>query len=232
MTTGHLYSGYMTDSQQSPLRKRARQQEHKLERREAILSSAWNLFQQSSYEALTMDAIAHEAQLAKGTLFLYFRTKEELFLALTLKQLTNWFDGVDQQLAVLPAPAEPSALVEMFAASLRECSGFTRLLAILATALEQNSSVEAILVFKQELLERMLRTGGLLEQALPFLSAGEGARLLMQFQALVIGLQHLADPAPAVQQVISAPGLQVFQVDFDREFRSMALTLLKGLEKR
>jgi hypothetical protein len=54
----------------------------------------------------------------------------------------------------------------------------------------------------------------------------------MQFQALVIGLQHLAYPAPAVQQVISAPGLQVFQVDFDREFRSMALALLKGLEKR
>jgi AcrR family transcriptional regulator len=232
MTDGHLKSSYMTDSQQSPLRKRARQQGQKLERREAILFSAWNLFQQSSYEALTMDAIAREAQLAKGTLFLYFRTKEELFLALTLKQLTNWFDGVDQQLAVLPAPAELAALVEIFAASLRSRSGFTRLLAILATVLEQNSSVEAILVFKQELLIRMLRTGGLLEQTLPFLSAGEGARLLMQFQALVIGLQHLTNPAPAVQQVISAPALQVFQVDFDREFRSMAFALLKGLEKR
>ncbi|PKN94530.1 MAG: TetR/AcrR family transcriptional regulator [Chloroflexi bacterium HGW-Chloroflexi-6] len=232
MTASHLESSYMTDSQQSPVRKRARQQGQKLERREAILLSAWNLFQQSSYEALTMDTIAREAQLAKGTLFLYFRTKEELFLALTLKQLTYWFDGVDQQLAILPLPAEPSALVEMFAVSLRERSGFTRLLAILATALEQNSSVEAILVFKQELLGRMLRTGGLLEQALPFLSAGEGARLLMQFQALVIGLQHLANPAPAVQQVISAPALQVFQVDFDREFRSMAFALLKGLEKR
>lgn len=222
----------MTDGHLSPARKRARQDGQKLERRQAILETAWGMFQQASYATLTMDAIAHEVGLAKGTLFLYFRTKEELFLAVTQAQLGEWFVAIDRQLSQLVSPVAGQVIAGLLADSLREREGFARLLAILSTGLEQNVSYQAAFAFKQALLEQMTRTGAALEACLPFLGRGEGASLLMQCQALVVGLWHLTDPAPVVKQVFEQPEMQAFRIDFHSEFRRMLAALLDGLSQR
>ena len=221
----------MTTSQLSQPHKRARQAAQKLERRQAILDAAWQVFSVTAYDELTVDAIAHAAGLAKGTVFLYFHTKEEIFLELTGQQAAAWFDTVDARLAQLPAPAQPAAVVGVLADALQERVDFTRLLAILSTVLERNANYDAALRFKQLLLLRLAQTGALLERALPFLSPGEGAHLLLQLEALVIGLRHLADAAPIVRQIMILDEMRAFAVDFDREFRHMALALLNGLEE-
>jgi AcrR family transcriptional regulator len=220
----------MTASQLSQPRKRARQAAQKLERRQAILDAAWRAFHTTPYGELTVAAIARNAGLAKGTVFLYFRTKEEIFLAVTGQQMTEWFDVVDSRLALLPAPATTEDVVEIIAGSLHERVYFTRLLAILSTVLEQNANYDALLQFKHLLLIRLAHSGALLERALDFLPPGEGAHLLMQLEALVIGLRHLADAAPMVRQLMTLEEMQAFDVDFDAEFRQLALALLKGMK--
>lgn len=221
----------MTDSQLSKTTKRARQAGQKQERRQVILNAAWQLFQQTPYEALTIDAVARQVNLAKGTMFLYFHTKEELFLAVTAQQLSEWFAAVDKQLAQLPDPAPSAQVVRILADSLRERAGFTRLLAILSTGLEQNVAYEAALEFKRHLLGLLLQTGAELERCLPFLKTGEGAHLLMLCQAIVVGLWHLSDPAPVLKQVLALPEMRAFEVDFDREIRQMLTALINGLAK-
>jgi AcrR family transcriptional regulator len=221
----------MTDSQLARPMKRARQDGQKEERRQAILEAAWRVFQQSAYGAVTMDTVAREIGLAKGTLFLYFHTKEELFLAVTAQQLSEWFASIDDKLTQLSSPMDRTKVVALMADSLRERAGFTRLLAILSTTLEQNVSYESVLAFKRQMLKRMLQTGAELERCLPFLQAGEGAHLLMQSQAIVIGLWHLCDAAPVCRQVFMLPEMRVFEVDFDREFRQMLTALLNGISK-
>jgi AcrR family transcriptional regulator len=220
----------MTTSQLSQPRKRARQAGQKRERRQAILDAAWRAFHTTAYGDLTVAEIARETGLAKGTVFLYFRTKEEIFLAVTGQQMTEWFDAVDDRLAQLPAPATTEDVVEIIAGSLQERVYFTRLLAILSTVLEQNANYDAVHQFKHLLLVRLARTGALLERALGFLQPGEGAHLLMQLEALVIGLRHLADAAPVVRQLMTIPEMSAFDVDFDAEFRQMALAMLKGMK--
>src|SRR5512133_1390923 len=133
MTSGHLLYKYMTVSQLSKPTRRARQDTQKLERRQTILDSAWKIFQHSSYESVTMDAVARETSLAKGTLFLYFRTKEELFLVVTAQQLSEWFASVNEKLAQISGEAAKEQIISLMADSLRERAGFTRLLAILST---------------------------------------------------------------------------------------------------
>jgi len=58
---------------------RAIRVEQKREQRHAILDVAWELFQTTKYETLTMGDIAHTLGLAKRAVFLYFKTKEALF---------------------------------------------------------------------------------------------------------------------------------------------------------
>ena len=69
--------------------RRARNTEDKQQRRQAILDVAWALFQETSYAAVTMNGVAERAGLAKGTMYLYFKTKEELFLTLQIAQLQS-----------------------------------------------------------------------------------------------------------------------------------------------
>src|SRR3712207_3851108 len=79
--------------------RRARSDEDKQERRGAILTTAWRMYtREPSFAAFTMAALAKEAGLAKGTLYLYFRTKEALFLALLESGFDAWFDVIDARL--------------------------------------------------------------------------------------------------------------------------------------
>jgi len=52
------------------------------ERRQQILSAAMNCFLAKGYHRATMDDIVAESGLSKGTLYWYFKSKKELFLAL------------------------------------------------------------------------------------------------------------------------------------------------------
>jgi hypothetical protein len=50
----------------------------------------------------------------------------------------------------------------------------------------------------------------------------------VRIDALVIGLQHLADPAPVVREVLGEPGMELFKVDFVRELAGALRALLGG----
>lgn len=57
----------------------------KEQRANDIVDAAEKVIFAKGYESATMDEIAEEAELSKGTLYLYFKTKEELYLAIALR---------------------------------------------------------------------------------------------------------------------------------------------------
>lgn len=57
----------------------------KEQRANDIVDAAEKVIFEKGYEHATMDEIAEVAELSKGTLYLYFKTKEELYLAIALR---------------------------------------------------------------------------------------------------------------------------------------------------
>ena len=215
---------------QTTIKQRAVQPNQKQERRQVILDAALARFQTSSYEAVSMAAVADAAGVAKGTVYLYFKTKEELFLALQTQAFEAWFGAVDDSLYATPGPLAVQQFVQIIDNALEANPQMVRLIAILHTTLEQNIDFAAALAFKQMLAEHVRQTGALLESCLPFLGAGAGAQLLLRLHALVIGLQHMAEPAPVVAQVLNEqPDLAFFQINFHEQFRVTLQTFLSGL---
>ena len=215
------------------IQRRAIRDEQKEERRQTIIDMAWRLFQDTSYESLTMADVADALQLAKGTVYLYFKTKEELFLTIEERQLEAFFAEVNGGLSAISSSKVEAIpkIVELVCNALERRPGLTRLLAILHTILERNINLETATQFKYMLKAHFERTGSLLEGCLPFLETGEGAHLLLQSHALVIGLWSLADPAPVVREVLQQPDLQMFEVQFAPEFSRTLQALLYGLER-
>ena len=63
--------------------RRAREKDAK---RRAILSAAIRCFGEKGYDGTTLDEVGRRAEVAKGTLYLYFKSKADLFASLLLKQ--------------------------------------------------------------------------------------------------------------------------------------------------
>jgi AcrR family transcriptional regulator len=211
--------------------RRARSEEDKQERRAAILSRAWRMYTRNpSFSGFTMAALAEQAGLAKGTLYLYFRTKEELFLALLESGFDAWFDVVDARLDEGDHPWTPEEAAEVVVRSLRGRETLARLLSIQPAIVEHNVDYDAALSFKRHVMHRAETTGHRLEARLPFLRAGEGARLLVHLHAVVIGVWQLAEPSPVIRRVMEAPELAPARVDFDEDLRFLLVTLLKGMQ--
>ncbi|HEY8462875.1 MAG TPA: TetR/AcrR family transcriptional regulator [Bacillota bacterium] len=58
-------------------------------RRLEILDAAMSLFSQKGFERTTVDEIASRAKIAKGTVYLYFKNKEHIFLSIIEKGLID-----------------------------------------------------------------------------------------------------------------------------------------------
>ena len=172
-----------------PIANRAITDQQKQARRAEILQFAMQRFASTPYDTLSMADIATKTGVAKGTLYLYFRSKEELFLALYEQELDGWFDELDTALSGQQGAGSIEGLLQLISESLARRPAFLRLVAILHTVLERNVDHATALRFKTRLRERVLHTGALLEKNLPFLQAGQGEELLLKTDALVIGFQ-------------------------------------------
>jgi AcrR family transcriptional regulator len=66
---------------------RERKEREKERRRQQIIVAAKKVFSEKGFNKATMEDIATEAELSPGTLYLYFKNKEELYASLSLRIL-------------------------------------------------------------------------------------------------------------------------------------------------
>ena len=64
-----------------------RKQRERERRRQQIIVAAKRVFSEKGYSKSTMEDIAREAELSPGTLYLYFKNKDELYASLSLRIL-------------------------------------------------------------------------------------------------------------------------------------------------
>jgi AcrR family transcriptional regulator len=214
------------------LPQRARKDEDKEARRRLILDEALALYTATSYAEVKMADVAERSKLAKGTVFLYFPTKEALFLALLEDLLFAWLQTLEGLLSNGDGRWTGARVARTVAESLEGQETLTRLLALLQTVLEQNVTVEQVRGFKERLLSALVSMGALVEKRLSFLKPGEGGRFLLHLHALVTGLRQMADVAPVTREVLELPHMAPLRVDFTRELTDALTHLLRGLEAR
>jgi AcrR family transcriptional regulator len=210
---------------------RARSQQAKQVRRDAILDAARRLFEEKSYEGLTVDAVAKTSRIAKGTVYLYFGTKEAIFLELLLGEVEAWFAALAEPLEAVN-PGDVGAIADLLSRSLGERRTLRRLASLLHQTLERNVDLETVRSFKQRALESMRPTAARLESRLPQFQAGDGLALLLDLHAFVIGVGQMSEPGPIVEQVLEDPAFAVFRVQFVPRVREMIEMVMRGWVRR
>ena len=173
------------------IRQRAIQAEDKQERHHAILDAAERLLLRSTDRIANVAEVADEAGLAKGTVYLYFPSKEELLLAVHERNIDGFFRALNERLA----SDRPTAIGDVLALThehMVEPPLFLPLAARCFGLMGQSVPVEAGRAFKQRMAERIGEAGAGLERHFPELNPGDGVALLRHSFALIIGLWQMS----------------------------------------
>jgi len=221
----------MTASQLKPVpRRRAVAPEDKSERRAVIVRAATELARRDPSCSCSVDQLAAKAGMAKGTVYLYFGSREEVLLAVHEKQSHELFDVVERALAA-PAPTAKS-VVRAGLLYVRAHPQFYPLAAGCRGMLDSNVSTEVALAFKLGIGKRMDVLGKRIESLYPGLKAGEGAALLMNSYALIIGLWQQADTPLSLRAVMDRPDMRIFKIDFEKQLTAALLDLWEAAARR
>jgi len=76
--------------------KLSRRERLNLQQRDEILKTALRLFSEKSYSDVSMQDIAREAEFGMGTLYKFFKSKEDLYKALIVQMAQKWHHKVLQ----------------------------------------------------------------------------------------------------------------------------------------
>jgi len=74
-----------------------RKEREKLFKRHEIISAAVKLFANKGFEKTTLDEIAASSEFGKGTIYNYFKSKEEIFLAILEEISSNYFELLQEK---------------------------------------------------------------------------------------------------------------------------------------
>lgn len=170
-----------------------------------------------------MNQIARQAGLAKGTLYLYFKTKEEIFLELLLIYVCQWVDGMAETLTRKEAISQEEA-ISILLESVKEYDSLRKLLVLYASHLNANMSSEQAESFYRQLT---LSMKPLLEK-LPF--GKQNVEVLLQLYALTMGW-HLVLESEHNARISRALDTEMSQFAFENQvataFRAVVGNMLK-----
>ena len=193
---------------------------HRESRREQILLAAWKCFSRKGFHSTSMADVIKEAGLSAGAVYLYFRSKDEIIVAVG----SQVFAGIQGRLAEFasheppPSPAEiarflvqqpvlaqEQAPADLFPLLLAVWSEATRNPALIAVADEIFGTLRTLIT---GMLERWLAAGGTLpvpahELTPVFLSLVQG----FVFQQALAGTPLADDYGRAVSTLFTAAGL-------------------------
>ncbi len=206
---------------------KARAPEAKQARAETLLQAAEAALLEASYHDITMLQIAKRAGLAKGTVYLYYPSKQALFLAVLVRKLDQCFDAVETGLK--GEDKSPEEIASVLTRAILGPHALLALLSLLFTQLEPGAGIDALIDFKRQLAGRMAVAGATIERA-GGMEPGVGSTLLTRANALAIGLQQFASPpAEVIQQIAErAPELKKHPLDVEAELTDSLADLIRA----
>ncbi len=87
-------------------RKLPRREREKIRQRQDMLAAALALFSEKGYHNVSMQEIAEKAEFAVGTLYKFFKSKEELYKALISEQADRFHAALTEALTAAGGPVE------------------------------------------------------------------------------------------------------------------------------
>ena len=157
------------------------------QRREEIINACEQLYQTMSFREITLKEIGNATSFSRPTIYNYFRTKEEIFLALYAREYDRWNDDLSDILEN-NKKLSAAALAEQIAKTLTKRTQLLKLLSMNNYDMEANSRQEMLTSFKTSYGRSLQLMRKLLEKFRPKMSETEIEGFIYIFFPFMFGI--------------------------------------------
>lgn len=206
--------------------KRVRAEEQKETRRRVILAAAETHLAEVGFESFSMVALARMTDMAKGTLYLYFETREHLLLALFCKKQEQCSTKF---IKALPKAASDLEFASIYFDTLFTDPAYLSLASRLASVIEHNVPTAALIASKHMMVETINRMATSVSERIP-LSHPQAFDVIISFASLWLGTAQ-SDTGPKIDEQILTQDIKQIMQQFSARnlFIPNACRILNGI---
>lgn len=198
-------------------------------RREEIIAACRKLFQSMSYREITIKEIAEETSFTRPSIYNYFETKEEIFLALLQKE----YESIVGELDLLCQSKEALSLEELaptLAQALERRPMLLKLLSMNLYDMEANARLTRLVEFKAAYKEFIRAVDRCLQKLRPAFGEQSRQTFLYSFLPFMFGLYPYTMATDKQKAAMEKAGLDYTPVSTYELAYGGIRTLLNGLE--
>ena len=160
-------------------------------RREEIINACQRLYQTMSFKEITLKEIGAETSFSRPTIYNYFQTKEEIFLALYEREYDHW----NEELEAIRSEHETltrAELTELLARCLEKREQLLKLLAMNNYDMEANSRPELLASFKGAYGKSLENMDRILQKFCPEMDEAQRLSFRLVFFPFMFGIYPYA----------------------------------------
>ena len=187
-------------------------------KREEIINACEQLYQTMSFREITLKEIGNITSFSRPTIYNYFETKEEIFLALFQREYDRWNEDLA---AILDGNEQmtKTELAEKVASSLAGREQLLKLLSMNNYDIEANSRQELLTVFKKSYGRSMQLVSMLVQKFCPEMAAPDIQNFMYIFFPFMFGIYPYTEVTEKQRTGMKEAGIDyVYQTAYELIF--------------
>jgi len=197
-------------------------------RKEEIIAACRKLYENRSFKEITLKDIGQQTSFTRTSIYNYFETKEEIFLALLQREYELFVEDLNHLCEEKNSLSEDELASEL-AHALERRMMMLKLLSMNLYDMEANSRMERLIEFKAAYGESKNAVDRCLQKFCPGLDDAARQTFLYAFLPFVYGLYPYTMVTEKQKEAMNVAGISyVYMSTYDMAYTSIR-TLLKGL---
>lgn len=156
-------------------------------RKEEVITACAELYQTMSFKEITIKEIGNETTFARTSIYNYFQTKEEIFLALLQREYELWVNRL-RQLRAEHEKMTGEEFADALARSLEERKNLLKIMSMNHYDMEENSRLERLTEFKVAYGKSLAEVRNCLDQFFPEMTVQDKQDFIYSFFPFMFGI--------------------------------------------
>ncbi len=199
-------------------------------RKAEIINACAKLYDTKNFKEITLKEIGEKTSFTRTSIYNYFQTKEEIFLALLQQEYEKWIDDLNEMLH-----NNKTMSAEQFADSLaRSLEKRERLLKLMSMNhydMEANSRMENLVAFKTVYGNSMRTVTSCLQKFFPRMTAGDIQEFIYAFFPFLFGVYPYTVVTDKQKEAMEKANANYVFLSIYEITKSIVRKLLQGMEQ-
>ena len=198
-------------------------------RREEIVRACASLYETMSFKDITIKEIGAVTSFTRTSIYNYFQTKEEIFLALFQQEYEEWTAELERVVAENETMTGDE-LAQTLAHSLEKRGMLLKLLSMNLYDMEENSRMERLVLFKTAYGNSIHAVMHLLEKFCPQMDAAARQKFIYAFFPFIYGIYPYTTVTEKQRTSMEAAGVNFVYLTVYEMVYDCAKKLLTGVQ--